>query len=156
MRRLSLIAVIAALLAGCGGSETTAPAPETVEGETAQTQTETAAETETGTETEQEGGEGEAASGDATAGEQVYAQNGCGSCHAFEPAGSNGQTGPALDDLEKLAEDADRGSVQEFTSESILQPNAYVEQGYPEGVMPAYEQLEGKQLDDLVAFLTQS
>ncbi len=147
MRRAALIAVLGALLAGCGGEETTAPVPETVEGGTTATQTETG--TTTGTTTEQ------AAQGDAEAGKEIYASNGCGSCHTFQPAGSSGTTGPDLDELPQLAEKAEKDLV-EFTQESIEKPNAYVEEGFPEGVMPAYDQLDEKQLNDLVAFLTQS
>ena len=143
MRRAALIVVIGALFAGCGGEETTAPQPETVEGGT------TATQTETGTTTEP------AAQGDAEAGKEVYASNGCGSCHAFEPAGSSGTTGPDLDELPDLAEKAGKDLV-DFTEESIEKPNAYVEEGFPEGVMPAYDKLDEKQLNDLVAFLTQS
>src|SRR5918998_6198806 len=138
VRRAAVIAVVGALLAGCGGSETTAPTAETVE---------------TG------GGGGQPqptpppAEGDAEAGKQVYAANGCGSCHKFTPAGSSGTTGPDLDQLAEFAEKADRGTLEEFTRESIVSPDAYVEEGFPAGVMPAAE-LEDEQLNDLVAFLT--
>jgi mono/diheme cytochrome c family protein len=143
VRRAALIAVVGALLVGCGGEETTAPVPETVEGGTTPTQT------ETGTTTEP------AAQGDSEAGKQIYAANACGSCHTFQPAGSSGTTGPDLDELPDLAEKADKPLV-EFTQESIEDPNAYVEEGFPEGVMPAYDQLSEKELTDLVAFLTQA
>lgn len=141
MRRSALIFVVGALLAGCGGSEATAPTAETVEGQQTQTETETQTETQ--------------AAGDAAAGKQIYAQNGCGSCHEFGPAGSSGTTGPSLDELPDLAEKAGQ-DLDEFTRESIENPNEYVEEGFPEGVMPEYDQLEDKQLADLVAFLTQS
>ena len=148
MRRAALIAVLAALLAGCGGGETTSPAPETVIGTS---ETETQGETTTGT---TETGGGETASGDAAAGKQVFASNGCGSCHTFEPAGSSGTTGPDLDELPDFAEKANQ-ELAAFTRESIEKPNDYVEEGFPEGVMPSYDQLDEKQLNDLVAFLTQ-
>jgi mono/diheme cytochrome c family protein len=143
VRRAALIVVVGALLAGCGGEETTAPLPETVEGGTTPTQT------ETGTTTEP------AAQGDPEAGRQVYTANDCGSCHTFEPAGSTGTTGPNLDELPDLAENAGK-DLEEFTRESIENPNAYVEEGFPEGIMPAYDQLSDKELTDLVAFLTQA
>ena len=136
MRRAALIVVVGALLAGCGGSEETAPTAETVEGGETQTQTQPPAE------------------GDAAAGKQVYAQNGCGSCHTFGPAGSSGTTGPNLDELPMLAENAGE-DLEEFTRESIENPDSYVEEGFPEGLMPAAD-LDDKQLADLVAFLTQS
>jgi len=149
VRRAALIAVLAALLAGCGGGETTAPAPETVEGSA--TQTGTGAETTTGT---TETGGDEAAAGDPAAGKQVFASNGCGSCHTFGPAGSSGTTGPDLDELPDFAENANQ-ELAAFTRESIEDPNKYVEEGFPSGVMPSYDQLDETQLTNLVAFLTQ-
>jgi mono/diheme cytochrome c family protein len=139
VRRAAVIAVVGALLAGCGGSETTAPTAETVETGGGGGQPQPPAPME----------------GDPEAGKQVYAANGCGSCHTFGPAGSSGTTGPNLDQLAEFAENADRGTLEEFTRESIVSPDAYVEEGFPSGVMPA-SQLEEKQLNDLVAFLTQS
>ncbi len=136
MRRAVLIAVLGALFAGCGGSEETAPTAETVEGGQTQTQTQPPAE------------------GDAAAGKQIYAQSGCGSCHTFGPAGSSGTTGPNLDELPQLAENAGE-DLEEFTRESIENPDSYVEEGFPEGLMPTAD-LDDKQLADLVAFLTQS
>lgn len=140
MRRAALILVLGALFAGCGGSEETAPTAETVVG--GETQTETQTETEDG-----------AAEGDPAAGEQVYAQSGCGSCHKFGPAGSSGTTGPDLDQLPELAENAGQELVP-FTRESIENPDSYVEEGFPEGLMPTAD-LDETQLNDLVAFLTQ-
>jgi mono/diheme cytochrome c family protein len=37
--------------------------------------------------------------GDPANGEQVFASAGCGGCHTFSKAGSNGSVGPNLDDL---------------------------------------------------------
>jgi mono/diheme cytochrome c family protein len=157
VRRLALILLLGAFLAGCGGEEETAPLPETVDTTATQTET-TGTETETG-ETEtgetETGGGGGTVEGDPEAGKQVFAANGCGSCHRFEPAGSTGTTGPDLDELPDLAEKANK-PLGEFVRESIVNPNAYVEEGYPEGVMPAYDQLSDKELNDLVAFLTQT
>ena len=159
MRGLLLIALFALLLVGCGGGEEKTATAETVDttatqtdtGETGTGETETG-ETETG-ETET-GGDNEAVEGDAAAGEQVFASNGCGSCHTFEPAGSSGTTGPDLDELSDLAENANQ-PLAEFTRTSITSPNDYVEEGFPEGVMPAYDQLSDDDLNNLVAFLTQ-
>jgi mono/diheme cytochrome c family protein len=162
VRRAAVISLLAAaVLAGCGGGEETAPTAETVD--TTATQTETdeteTGDTETGetetTETEDGAGSGGAVEGDPDAGEQVFAANGCGSCHTFAPAGSTGTTGPDLDELSDLAENANQ-PLAEFTREAIVEPNAYVEEGFPEGVMPAYDQLGEKELNDLVAFLVQS
>jgi mono/diheme cytochrome c family protein len=88
-------------------------------------------------------------SGSPEAGKAVFAAQGCGGCHTFSPAGSNGTVGPNLDDV--LA-----GKDAAFVHESIVSPNAEIAQGFSAGVMPQdYEQkLSPKQLDDLVAFLT--
>ena len=138
MRRAALIAALAALLAGCGGEKNTAPLPETVEGTTPA----------------QPEPQPPAASGDAAAGKQVFASNGCGSCHTFRPAGSSGTTGPDLDKLPEFAKKAGK-PLPDFVHESIANPDAYVEQGFPSGVMPKAN-LDEKQLNDLVAFLTQA
>ena len=55
----------------------------------------------------------------------------------------------------ELAEKADQGTLEEFTRTSITNPDAYVEEGYQEGVMPAFDGSE-QELADLVAFLTQT
>jgi mono/diheme cytochrome c family protein len=143
VRGLLLIALFALLLVGCGGGKEQTATAQSVD--TTATQTDTG-ETETG---------GGAAEGDAAAGKQVFASNGCGSCHTFEPAGSSGTTGPDLDELSDFAETANQ-PVAEFTRTSITDPTAYVEEGFPEGVMPAYDQLSEQDLNNLVAFLTQS
>ena len=145
MRGLLLIALFALLLVGCGGGEEQTATAESVD--TTATQTDTG-ETETG-------GDNEAVEGDAAAGKQVFASNGCGSCHTFEPAGSSGTTGPDLDELPDLAENANQ-PLANFTRTSITDPTAYVEEGFPEGIMPAYDQLSEQDLNNLVAFLTQS
>jgi mono/diheme cytochrome c family protein len=134
VRRVALIALLGALAAGCGGESTVLPTAETVEGQSPQAQPQPA--------------------GDPAAGKQVFDMKGCGGCHAFEPAGSSGTTGPPLDDLPALAEKAGQ-PVEEFTRQSITSPDAYVEPGYPEGVMPAWSGTE-EELNNLVAFLTQS
>jgi mono/diheme cytochrome c family protein len=94
-----------------------------------------------------------AAAGNATAGKALFASQGCNACHTFKPAGSTAKVGPDLDDLAANAQTANRGSVQEYTAESIEDPGAYVVPGYPNGVMPQF-QLSDKQVADLVAFLT--
>ena len=134
MRRVALIAVLGALLAGCGGEETVSPSAETVIGEQPQAQPQP--------------------QGDPMAGAMVFETKGCGGCHTFKPANSTGQTGPPLNDLAGLAEMAGQ-PVEEFTRQSITQPGAYVEPGFPDGVMPTWSGTE-QELSDLVAFLTQS
>ena len=129
MRRLiPLLALVALLAAGCGSEGTSKAVPETVIG-TVQTQT---------TEVK----------GDPAAGKQVFDAQGCGSCHAFEPAGSTGNVGPNLSEALK---DKDAAFIQQ----SIVDPNAVVAEGFQPNIMPQTygSQLSDKQLADLVAFL---
>ena len=127
-RRLLAITLLssAVAVAGCGSGETVTPTPETVQGTIAQA---TVAE------------------GDPAAGKEVYAAQGCGSCHTFEEAGSTGQVGPNLD--ESL-----QGDDAEHIRQSIVNPDADLEEGFQAGVMPSYAgKIEGDDLANLVAFL---
>lgn len=132
VRRAVVTLLLVLFAAGCGGGEEAAPLPETVVGTVEQPATE----------------------GDPEAGAMVFNSSGCGSCHTFEPAGSTAEVGPNLDELPELAENADQGTLEEFARTSLTNPNAYVEEGYQEGVMPPFDGSE-KELNDLVAFLTQ-
>jgi cytochrome c oxidase subunit 2 len=86
----------------------------------------------------------------------VFESAGCGGCHALEAAGSAGETGPALDELPEQAERAGE-PLEAFVRESIVDPDAYVEQGYERGVMPGtFADLPKEQLDALVKFLVDS
>jgi mono/diheme cytochrome c family protein len=136
MRRPALVLVLGALaVAGCGGGKVVAPTGP-VEGPLPTT---TAA----------------AAKGNAAAGKQVFTANGCGGCHTYKPAGASGTQGPDLDKLPELAQKANQGSLDEFTHQSIVNPSAYVEQGFQDIMPKNYGQsLNQKQLADLVAFLT--
>ncbi len=126
---------------------------ELTETETGPTETETGpAETETGqTETTPPAttAEEEAPAGDPAAGKALFASNGCSGCHTFEAAGSTGAVGPNLDE-------ALQGKDAAFVHQSIVEPNAEVAEGYNAGVMPSFQQLSEDQVNDLVAFLTQS
>jgi cytochrome c oxidase subunit II len=88
------------------------------------------------------------------AGKAVFESNGCGSCHTLQAAGATGTVGPDLDKLPAYAEQAGK-PLEDFTKESIVDPNAYVQPGYPKGVMPPFA-LPDDQLDALVTFLIDS
>jgi mono/diheme cytochrome c family protein len=90
-RRLLAVVCIALAVAGCGGSEEVSPTAETVEGTT-----ETAAPS--GRETESTPEESKGVKGDPAAGKQIFADQGCGSCHTLADAGTSGNIGPNLDD----------------------------------------------------------
>ena len=100
---------------------------------------------------------GKPATGNATAGKAVFTAQGCGGCHTFAAAGTKAAVGPDLDKLAAYAKAANQGSLADFVSKSITDPGAYVQSGFPNGVMPtSYTSLSPQQLADLVAFLTPS
>jgi mono/diheme cytochrome c family protein len=84
-------------------------------------------------------------------GAQVFASNGCGTCHTFAAAEAGGVTGPNLD--EQLP-----GESQAAVEEMIKDPNADIVKGYPPNVMPqTYEQmLSQKEIEDLVKYLLEN
>lgn len=98
-----------------------------------------------------------AATGDPAAGKVVFNANGCSACHTFKAAGSTGKVGPDLDQLADYAQKAGQPLV-DFTMGAIVHPPPkYVPPGFPTNAMPATfgQSLSKKQLDDVVAFLTQ-
>ena len=84
-------------------------------------------------------------------GAQVFANNGCGTCHTFAAAESGGVTGPDLDEVLP-------GETRAHVEEMIKDPNAEIAKGYPPNLMPQnYEQeLTPKELEDLVKFLLEN
>jgi cytochrome c oxidase subunit 2 len=85
---------------------------------------------------------------------QLFVSNGCDACHTFKPASAKGTVGPDLDKLPQLAQRAGK-PLEEFIRESIVSPDAYVEPGYPKGVMPTtFSSLPKDQLDALVTYLS--
>jgi cytochrome c553 len=123
-----LLAALALVAAGCSEGEVTAT-PETVEGTIPE-------ETTTG------GGENLPAlelTGNATAGEAVFASQGCGSCHTLAVANASGTIGPNLDEAQPSYELA----VERVT--------------LGQGGMPAFgEQLEPQQIADVAEFVSSS
>jgi cytochrome c oxidase subunit II len=95
-------------------------------------------------------------SGGGGAGEAVFTQNGCGSCHTLKAANTTGTVGPSLDELPQRARRAGK-PLEAFIRESIVEPDAYVEKGFPKGVMPkTYADLPDEQIDALVQYLVRS
>jgi cytochrome c oxidase subunit 2 len=87
------------------------------------------------------------------AGAAVFRENGCGSCHAFSKAGTDGETGPNLDELEAAAQRAGK-PLEEYVRESIVAPDAVVAPAYQPGIMPkTFADLPDEQLDALVQYL---
>jgi cytochrome c551/c552 len=149
MRLRPVILVTAALtLAGCGGERTVSPKPQTVVGSVpTQSAPATTSTTSTG------GGGGGAGGGGAANGKSLFASNGCVSCHTYKPAGSKATVGPDLDKLASYAKTA-KQPLDTFVRDSIVNPNAYVQPGFPANVMPSFSSLSKTQVDALVKFLT--
>ncbi|MBA2569301.1 MAG: cytochrome c [Actinobacteria bacterium] len=124
MRRAGLIVIFATLLVGCGGGETVSPTGEV------------------------EGTLPKAAAGNPAQGKALFTSQGCGGCHALKAAGTKGAIGPNLDQSLK-------GKDEAYIRESIVDPNAKLASGFQPGIMPNYgEQLDSKQVADLVVFLS--
>jgi mono/diheme cytochrome c family protein len=88
-------------------------------------------------------------------GQVVFLQAGCNACHTIS-ALSNGTVGPVLDGVATRAASRVAGmTAEEYIHESIVNPSAYVVEGFPDGIMPQTfaETLSEEQIADLVAFL---
>jgi cytochrome c551/c552 len=94
------------------------------------------------------------------AGVAVYQAQGCIGCHQLDVANANGQTGPTHNNLgvtaEQRLEDAnytgEATTAEEYIRESIVNPGAYIVDGY-QNIMPPYASLPEDQLDALVQML---
>ncbi len=125
----ALLAAVSLLAAGCSDGEVTAT-PETVEGTIPE-------ETTTG------GGNEDLPAldltGDAAAGEPLFADGGCGACHTLSAAGASGTIGPNLDESQPSYELA----VERIT--------------LGQGGMPSFaEQFEPQQIADVAQYLVSS
>ena len=118
-------ALAALTLAGCGSEGTTHPLPEHV----------------VGTVKLEAPGKG------------VFTAKGCTACHTYKPAGSTGTIGPDLDKLPLFAAKAKK-PLPAFVRESIVNPSAYIEKGFPDAMPKTYKSLPPSDLNALVDFLT--
>lgn len=88
-------------------------------------------------------------------GKRVYLDTGCGGCHAIDGL-SAGNVGPNQTNIATVAATRIPGmSAEDYIHESIVDPSAYVVDGYPDNVMPKNysELLSSDQISDLVTFL---
>jgi cytochrome c oxidase subunit 2 len=93
--------------------------------------------------------------GPSSSGKAVFTANACDTCHTFTPAGANKKIGPDLDNLRQEAQRAGQ-PLEQFIRKSIVDPTAYVEPGYPQGIMPqTFSSIPKAQLDALVTYLAQ-
>ncbi|HEX3733746.1 MAG TPA: c-type cytochrome [Solirubrobacterales bacterium] len=84
-------------------------------------------------------------------GAQVFANNGCGTCHTLAAAGSGGVTGPNFNEVLP-------GQTAAMVHESIVDPNKEIAKGYPANVMPQnFEQtISEKEIEQLVEYLIEN
>ena len=88
-------------------------------------------------------------------GAAVFSSAGCGGCHAFKPANTNGAIGPDLDNVVADAKKAGEDPAA-YVKESIVDPNKVIANGYAKDVMPGDfgKSLSPKEIDALVTYLT--
>ncbi len=95
--------------------------------------------------------------GDPETGRQLFVSAGCIACHTVSGIPeATGVVGPSQDGLATRAATTVEGlSAEEYIRQSILDPNAFVVEGFPASVMPqTYNTLfSEEELNDLVAFL---
>ncbi len=93
----------------------------------------------------------------AKTGEQIFTAAGCAGCHTFGPAGSNGTIGPNLDELAAAAGEREPGkSAEQYVRESLLQPEAFLAEGFG-NAMPSFEgRLTDEQIQTLIDFMLQN
>lgn len=124
-----VLAILAVLVAACGGGGGAAPAPAPAAG-----------------------------SANAANGEKLFkqtvigAQAGCITCHSLD--GSK-LVGPSMKGIASRAGSEVAGlSAEAYIRQSILEPNAHVVKDYPTGVMQSYKNdLKEPELNDLAAYL---
>ncbi len=114
-------------------------------------ETPTAEPTETPTEepADDEDAETAGVEGDPAAGEPLFVQN-CASCHGEEDG-----VGPALPGMaERAAERVEGMSAEDYLHESIVDPGAYVVEGYQNIMPPGYgDQFSEQELQDIIAYM---
>lgn len=89
-------------------------------------------------------------------GPAVFMANGCAACHTISSlSGASGMLGPSLDGLGKSAAERIAGkSPADYIRESIEQPNVFVVEGYPSGLMPSVRgNISDEDYKDLIAYL---
>ncbi|HEY3551360.1 MAG TPA: cytochrome c oxidase subunit II [Gaiellaceae bacterium] len=96
-------------------------------------------------------------SSSSAAGLTAFNTSQCASCHTLSAAGATGTIGPDLDKLVSYAKQA-KQPLAAFVHQSIVDPGAYVQPGYHNGLMPTSfgQSLTKPQLEALVTFLVQS
>ncbi len=95
--------------------------------------------------------------------ERIFIQSGCAACHTIPGiAAAKGREGPKLilgTNARKRLDDSNyKGNAKtewEYVQESVLNPGAYVVQGFPDRVMPRWygQKLSSGALDKIIQYL---
>jgi len=92
------------------------------------------------------------------AGRGIFAQYGCNTCHILTDAGAlNAIQGPSLDGIgSRAANQVGYADAQDYIRSSIINPNAFIVDGYPAGLMPQnfVDQMSPEELNLIVAYLS--
>lgn len=86
--------------------------------------------------------------------EEIFTGAICASCHMIEGTGSQGITGPELTNIGTIGASRISGySAEEYIRESIIEPDAYLVDGYG-NLMPAgLKNLLGADYEPIIAYL---
>ena len=90
------------------------------------------------------------------AGREIFISAGCNACHTLDDADATAQVGPDLNELAAVAEKRVKGeSAEDYVRESIVDPPAFVVDGYSGDTMPGNfdDQLTPEEIDTLVQYL---
>lgn len=94
----------------------------------------------------------EAPPGNAGRGETLFVEQGCISCHAVDSDAV--LSGPALTGVAREAADRVAGlDAAAYLRQSLVEPDAYIVEGFQPGVMQSYANLPETDITDLVAYL---
>lgn len=92
----------------------------------------------------------------AEAGRLVFNRYGCVACHTLDDAGANGTVGPELNGIGERAGTRVEGlDAEEYIRQSIVDPGAYVVEGFDDGLMPRDfgERMSEAELNAIVNYL---
>lgn len=92
----------------------------------------------------------------AVAGRELFLNLGCGACHVLTDASTTGVLGPNMDGFAERAGSRVIGQdAISYTKESVVEPNAFVVEGFPPGIMPQNfgDRLTVEELDALITYL---
>lgn len=90
------------------------------------------------------------------AGRFVFEKYGCGACHTLADAGGAGIVGPTLEGIATTAAGRIPGvDARTYIEQSIVDPGAFVVEGFPDGVMPRDfgERMSDAELEAIVNYL---